>query len=45
MPKTGRKETSPDIEELWIEKIARITYCEQLGQRIFHKNGLGPYIF
>ena len=41
------KEQSLDIieEELWIEKIARITRCEQLGQKIFHRKGLGPYLF
>lgn len=32
-------------EELWIEKIARITHMEQFGKKITGKDGLGPYIF
>ena len=41
-----KKQSSGFIkEELWIEKIARITRCEQLGQKIFRKPGFGPYLF
>lgn len=35
----------PLEKELWIEKIARITYAEQLGRKLTGKDGLGPYIF
>ncbi len=30
--------------ELWIDKLAKKTKCEHLGQKLFRREGMGPYL-
>jgi len=33
------------LGDLWVDKLARITGMEKLGQKIFNKNGMGAYLY